>query len=216
MKNNLLSVMVYGFPKLGTVLDYGIDSKVCVIGYENQMSIIDLLYLRKGKMFLLKTKYVFIINAIYLNKMKIIGKNDSFKLVNKVDEMKDGKFYLTKDGFVYTLEGKNLALEILNNTARAFYYDGIKENYYYGIKENYYYEVVDKQLIVNILSDIINTRMYAYLFFGSKERISSYVKQYTLRQLVEYLTKDGSFGIQQDTITASLIKLKDEIAKNNI
>lgn len=208
MKNNSLSVMTYGFPKLGTVLDYGIDYKVSVIGYENQMSIIDLLYLRKGKMFLLKTKYVFIINAIYLNKMKIIGKNDSFKLVNKVDEMKDGKFYLTKDGFVYILEGKNLALEILNNTARVFYYD--------GIKENYYYEVVDKQLIVNILSDIINTRMYAYLFFGSKERISSYVKQYTLRQLVEYLTKDGSFGIQQDTITASLIKLKDEISKNNI
>lgn len=205
MKNNLLSVMTYGFPKLGTVLDYGIDYKVSVIGYENQMSIIDLLYLRKGKMFLLKTKYVFIINAIYLNKMKIIGKNDSFKLVNKVDEMKDGKFYLTKDGFVYILEGKSLALEILNNTAIAFYYD--------GIKENYYYEVVDKQLIVNILSDIINTRMYAYLFFGSKERISSYVKQYTLHQLVEYLTKDGSFGIQQDTITASLIKLKDEIAK---
>ena len=167
-------------------------------------------------MFLLKTKYVFIINAIYLNKMKIIGKNDSFKLVNKVDEMKDGKFYLTKDGVVYTLEGKNQALEILNKTAKAFYYDGIKENYYYGIKENYYYEVADKQLIVNILSDIINTRRYAYLFFGSKERISSYVKQYTLHQLVEYLTKDGSFSIQQDTITASLIKLKDKISKNNI
>lgn len=208
MKNNLLSVMIYGFPKLGTVLDYGLDYNICVIGYENQMSIIDLLYLRKGKMLLLKTKYVFIINAIYLNKMKIIGRNDSFKLVNKVDEMKDGKFYLTKDGFVYILEGKNLALEILNNTARAFYYD--------GIKENYYYEVADKQLIVNILSDIINTRMHAYLFFGSKERISSYVKQFTLRQLIEYLTKDGSFSIKQDTITASLIKLKDKISKNNI
>ena len=51
---------------------------------------------------------------------------------------------------------------------------------------------------------------------GGNERISSYVKQYTLSQLVEYLTKDGSFGIQQDTITASLIKLKDETAKNNI
>ena len=46
MKNNLLSVMVYGFPKLGTVLDYCIDYNICVIGYENQMSIIDLLYLR--------------------------------------------------------------------------------------------------------------------------------------------------------------------------
>ena len=216
MKNSSLSVMIHGFPKLGTVLSYGIDYKVSVIGYENQMSIIDLLYLKKGKMFLLKTKYNLIISSIYLNKMKIIGKNDSFKLVNKVDEMKDGKFYLTKDGFVYILEGKNLALEVLNNTARAFYYDGIKENYYYGIKENYYYEVADKQLIVNILSDIINTRMYAYLFFGSKERISSYVKQFTLRQLIEYLTKDGSFCIQQDTITASLIKLKDKIAKNNI
>ena len=216
MKNSSLSVMIHGFPKLGTVLSYGIDYKVSVIGYENQMSIIDLLFLKKGKMFLLKTKYNLIISSIYLNKMKIIGKNDSFKLVNKVDEMKDGKFYLTKDGFVYILEGKNLALEVLNNTARAFYYDGIKENYYYGIKENYYYEVADKQLIVNILSDIINTRMYAYLFFGSKERISSYVKQFTLRQLIEYLTKDGSFCIQQDTITASLIKLKDKIAKNNI
>lgn len=216
MKNSSLSVMIHGFPKLGTVLSYGIDYKVSVIGYENQMSIIDLLFLTKGKMFLLKTKYNLIISSIYLNKMKIIGKNDSFKLVNKVDEMKDGKFYLTKDGFVYILEGKNLALEVLNNTARAFYYDGIKENYYYGIKENYYYEVVDKQLIVNILSDIINTRMYAYLLFGSKERISSYVKQYTLHQLVEYLTKDGSFSIQQDTITASLIKLKDKISKNNI
>lgn len=106
MKNSSLSVMIHGFPKLGTVLDYCIDYNICVIGYENQMSIIDLLYLRKGKMFLLKTKYVFIINAIYLNKMKIIGRNDSFKLVNKVDEMKDGKFYLTKDGFVYILEGK--------------------------------------------------------------------------------------------------------------
>ena len=216
MKNSSLSVMIHGFPKLGTVLSYGIDYKVSVIGYENQMSIIDLLFLKKGKMFLLKAKYNLIISSIYLNKMKIIGKNDSFKLVNKVDEMKDGKFYLTKDGFVYILEGKNLDLEVLNNTARAFYYDGIKENYYYGIKENYYYEVADKQLIVNILSDIINTRMYAYLFFGSKERISSYVKQYTLHQLVEYITKDGSFSIQQDTITASLIKLKDEIAKNNI
>ena len=216
MKNSSLSVMIHGFPKLGTVLSYLNDYKVSVIGYENQMSIIDLLFLKKGKMFLLKTKYNLIISSIYLNKMKIIGKNDSFKLVNKVDEMKDGKFYLTKDGFVYILEGKNLALEVLNNTARAFYYDGIKENYYYGIKENYYYEVADKQLIVNILSDIINTRRHAYLFFGSKERISSYVKQFTLRQLIEYLTKDGSFCIQQDTITASLIKLKDKIAKNNI
>ena len=216
MKNSSLSVMIHGFPKLGTVLSYLNDYKVSVIGYANQMSIIDLLFLKKGKMFLLKTKYNLIISSIYLNKMKIIGKNDSFKLVNKVDEMKDGKFYLTKDGFVYILEGKNLALEVLNNTARAFYYDGIKENYYYGIKENYYYEVADKQLIVNILSDIINTRRYAYLFFGSKERISSYVKQFTLRQLIEYLTKDGSFCIQQDTITASLIKLKDKISKNNI
>ena len=208
MINSSLSVMIHGFPKLGTVLSYLNDYKVSVIGYENQMSIIDLLFLKKGKMFLLKTKYNLIISSIYLNKMKIIGKNDSFKLVNKVDEMKDGKFYLTKDGFVYILEGKNLALEVLNNTARAFYYD--------GIKENYYYEVADKQLIVNILSDIINTRRYAYLFFGSKERIISYVKQFTLRQLIEYLTKDGSFCIQQDTITASLIKLKDKISKNNI
>ena len=216
MKNSSLSVMIHGFPKLGTVLSYLNDYKVSVIGYENQMSIIDLLFLKKGKMFLLKAKYNLIISEIYLNKIKIIGKNDSFKLVNKVDEMKDGKFYLTKDGFVYILEGKNLALEVLNNTARAFYCDGIKENYYYGIKENYYYEVADKQLIVNILSDIINTRMYSYLFFGSKERISSYVKQFTLRQLIEYLTKDGSFSIKQDTITASLIKLKDEISKNNI
>lgn len=170
------------------------------------MSIIDLLYLRKGKMFLLKTEYNFIISAIYLNKMRIIGKYDSFKLVNKVDEMKDGKFYLTRNGFVYILEGKSLVLEVLDNTANAFYYN--------GKKENYYYEVVDKQLIVNILSDIINTRMYAYLFLGSKERISKYVKQYTLRQLVEHLIIDGSFYVQQDTITASLIKLKDKIAKN--
>lgn len=56
--------------------------------------------------------------------------------------------------------------------------------------------------------------MYSYLFFGSKERISSYVKQFTLRQLVENLTKDGSFYLQQDSITASLIKLKDKISKN--
>lgn len=206
MKNSSLSVMIHGFPKLGTVLSYGIDSKIYVIGYENQMSIIDLLYLRKGKMFLLKTEYNFIISAIYLNKMRIIGKYDSFKLVNKVDEMKDGKFYLTRNGFVYILEGKSLVLEVLDNTANAFYYN--------GKKENYYYEVVDKQLIVNILSDIINTRMYAYLFLGSKERISKYVKQYTLRQLVEHLIIDGSFYVQQDTITASLIKLKDKIAKN--
>lgn len=104
MKNSSLSVMIHGFPKLGTVLSYWNDYKVSVIGYENQMSIIDLLFLKKGKMFLLKAKYNLIISSIYLNKMKIIGKNDSFKLVNKVDEMKDGKFYLTKDGFVYILE----------------------------------------------------------------------------------------------------------------
>ena len=198
--------MIHGFPKLGTVLDFGIDYNLYVIGYENQMSIIDTLYVRNDKMFLLKTKYNLIISTIYLNKIKITNKIDSFKLVNKVDEMKDGKFYLTENGFVYILEGKSLALEVFNNTAKAFYYN--------DIKENYYYEVVDKQLIVNILSNIINTRMYAYLFLDSKTRISRYIKQYTLHQLVENLTKDGSFYLQQDSITASLIKLKDKISKN--
>ena len=90
MKNNSLSVMIHGFPKLGTVLDYGIDYNICVIGYENQMSIIDLLYLRKGKMFLLKTKYVFIINAIYLNKNdKSIEQNSHvMATIHNIQELK--------------------------------------------------------------------------------------------------------------------------------
>ena len=206
MKNKSFKVIEFGFPKLGTLLDFGFFYNAYVIGYEKQMSIVDLLVFNESKMCFKKMEYIELLYGIRRNNIKFMDRFDDFKLVNRVNEMEDGKFYLTRNGFVYILEGKSLVLEVLDNTANAFYYN--------GKKENYYYEVVDKQLIVNILSDIINTRMYAYLFLGSKERISKYVKQYTLRQLVEHLIIDGSFYVQQDTITASLIKLKDKIAKN--
>lgn len=84
MKNKSFKVIEYGFPKLGTVLDLGFCYNAYVIGYEKQMSIVDLLIYKKGKLFLEKAEYESLINGIISNKFKFMDKSDDFKLVNRV------------------------------------------------------------------------------------------------------------------------------------
>ena len=128
------------------------------------------------------------------------------KLVNRVNEMEDGKFYLTKNGFIYILEGKGFALEIFNYAARAFNYS--------IIKEKYFYEIVDKQLIVDTLSNIVNYRVNSFGFLDRKERITNYVKEYSFEQLVEKSSEDTNLLIIYYIVTASLIRLIDKITEN--
>lgn len=206
MKNKSFKVIEYGFPKLGTVLDLGLCYNAYVIGYEKQMSILDLLIYKKGKIFLKKAEYESLINGIISNKFKFMDKFDDFKLVNRVNEMEDGKFYLTKNGFIYILEGKGFALEVFNYTARAFNYS--------NIKEKYFYEIVDKQLIVDTLSNIVNYRVNSFGFLDRKERITNYVKVYSFEQLVEKSIEDSSILIIYYIVTASIIKLIDKITEN--
>lgn len=206
MKNKSFKVIEYGFPKLGTVLDLGLCYNAYVIGYEKQMSIVDLLIYKKGKLFLEKAEYESIINGIISNKFKFMNNVDDFKLVNRVNEMEDGKFYLTKNGFIYILEGKNSALDVFNYTARAFNY--------INIKEKYFYEIVDKQLIVDTLSNIVNYRVNSFGFLDRKERITNYVKEYSFEQLVEKCSEDTNLLIIYYIVTASLIRLIDKITEN--
>ena len=208
MKNKSFKVIEYGFPKLGTVLDLGFCYNAYVIGYEKQMSIVDLLVYKKGKFFLEKAEYESLINGIISNKFKFMDKFDDFKLVNRVNEMEDGKFYLTKDGFNYILKNKSLAFAIYNNTAKAIDYN--------EIKEKYYYEIVNKQLIINSLCNNINFRLKVFPLSDSSRKINDFLKNKTLSQLIENtkFNKRGKLFEVNDSITASLMKLRDEITEN--
>ena len=123
--------------------------------------------------------------------------------------MEGGKFYLTKDGFNYILKDKSLAFAIYNNTAIAIDYN--------EIKEKYYYEIVNKQLIINSLCNNINFRLNAFPFLDSSSRkINDLLKNKTLSQLIENtkFNKRGNLFEFNDSITVSLMKLRDEITEN--
>lgn len=209
MKNKSFKVIEFGFPKLGTLLDFGFFYNAYVIGYEKQMSIVDLLFFNESKMCLKKMEYIELLYGIRRNNIKFMDRFDDFKLVNRVNEMEDGKFYLTRNGFTYILEGKNSALEVFNNTATVFDYCEINK-----VKEKYFYEIVDKQLIVDTLSSIVNFRINSFAFFNMKEKISNYVKEYTFTQLVEKSRENNLIIVIFHIITATLIKLIDKIAGN--
>lgn len=209
MKNKSFKVIEFGFPKLGTLLDFGLFYNAYVIGYEKQMSIIDLLVFNESKMYFKKMEYIELLYGIRRNNIKFMDRFDDFKLVNRVNEMEDGKFYLTRNGFIYILEGKNSALEVFNNTAKVFDYSEINK-----LKEKYFYEIVDKQLIVDTLSSIVNFRINSFAFFNMKEKISFYVKEYTFTQLLEKSREDNLIIVIFYIITAALIKLIDKMARN--
>lgn len=209
MKNKSLKVIEFGFPKLGTLLDFGFFYHAYVIGYGKQMSIVDLLVFNESRMYFKKIEYRNLINGILSNKIKFMDIFNDFKLVNKVNEMEDGKFYLTRNGFIYTIEGKNSALEVFNNTANVFGYSEINI-----VKEKYFYEIVDKQLIVDTLSSIVNFRVNSFAFFNMKEIVSNYVREYTFTQLLEKSREDNAIVVTFHIITASLIKLIDKITEN--
>lgn len=208
MKNKSLKVMAFGFPKLGTLFDFKF-AKGYVIGYEKQMSIVDVMFLGRGNIYTRKVEYNKLINGIICNYANVIDNFNASELVSKVNKMEGGKFYLTKDGFNYILKDKSLAFAIYNNTAKAIDYN--------EIKEKYYYEIVNKQLIINSLCNNINFRLNAFPFLDSSSRkINDLLKNKTLSQLIENIkfNKRGNLFEVNDSITASLMKLRDEITEN--
>ena len=56
--------------------------------------------------------------------------------------------------------------------------------------------------------------MNSFEFFDRKERITNYVKEYSFEQLVEKSIEDSSILITYYIVTASIIKLIDEITEN--
>ena len=199
MKNKSLKVMAFGFPKLGTLFDFKF-AKGYVIGYEKQMSIVDVMFLRRGNIYTRKVEYNKLINGIIRNYANVIDNFNASELVSKVNKMEGGKFYLTKD--------KSLAFAIYNNTAIAIDYN--------EIKEKYYYEIVNKQLIINSLCNNINFRLNAFPFLDSSRKINDLLKNKTLSQLIENtkFNKRGNLFEFNDSITVSLMKLRDEITEN--
>lgn len=207
MKNKSLKVMAFGFPKLGTLFDFKF-AKGYVIGYEKQMSIVDVMFLRRGNIYTRKVEYNKLINGIISNYANVIDNFNASELVSKVNKMEGGKFYLTKDGFNYILKDKSLAFAIHNNTAIAIDYN--------EIKEKYYYEIVNKQLIINSLCNNINFRLKVFPLSDSSRKINDFLKNKTLSQLIENtkFNKRGKLFEVNDSITASLMKLRDEITEN--
>ena len=207
MKNKSLKVMAFGFPKLGTLFDFKF-AKGYVIGYEKQMSIVDVMFLRRGNIYARKVEYNKLINGIIRNYANVIDNFNASELVSKVNKMEGGKFYLTKDGFNYILKDKSLAFAIHNNTAIAIDYN--------EIKEKYYYEIVNKQLIINSLCNNINFRLKVFPLSDSSRKINDFLKNKTLSQLIENtkFNKRGKLFEVNDSITASLMKLRDEITEN--
>ena len=56
--------------------------------------------------------------------------------------------------------------------------------------------------------------MNSFEFLNRKERITNYVKEYSFEQLVEKSIEDSSILITYYIVTASIIKLIDEITEN--